>query len=405
MMKRLAAAVILPLALLVATGPQTAALQAPAPVPVATIPFDLAVRHIMLKITVNKSQPLSFVFDTGANEAIVRSDTATALGLSLHGSVSGGGAGAGRQAGHRVRDARWSLVGLEDFSQPVVLSLPFATLPAGLGQDVDGIVGAQFIKEFVVELDYQARVMRLHDRKKFTYAGQGTTLPLDFNSHHHPVLKATVTPVGGKPIEHQFVLDVGSGAALILHSPFVAEHRLIDPAKTIRTIGMAGAGGQSFGRTGRVASLQIGPYSLNDLPATFSQDQAGALADPTLAGNIGAAVASRFRVFLDYGRKRIILEPSPTFANPFEGPNTGLAIRAFGDDYRTFRVIDVLEDSPATGAGIREGDVITAVDDMPAEKFTLTSLLETLSASGSRRLTIRRGDERVTVTLTPRRLI
>jgi hypothetical protein len=51
------------------------------------------------------------------------------------------------------------------------------------------------------------------------------------------------------PIEHRFHLDTGSGAALILHTPFVREHKLLGPqSNTIRTIGLRGAGGESLGR-------------------------------------------------------------------------------------------------------------------------------------------------------------
>ena len=399
-----ALALLLSVALL-AGGRPAAIREQPAANPVA-IPFELAVRHIMVKVTINGSRPLSFVLDTGANMAIVRSDTAKELGLTLYGSVSSGGAGAGTMAGHRVRDARWSLVGLEGFSQPVSLALPFPALPRGLGQDVDGIIGGEFIKEFVIELDYQARRLILHNRKTFAYAGNGHTLPIQLNSNNHPLLKATVTPVGGKPIEDQFVLDLGSGGALVLHSPFVAKHNVPGPdLKTVRAIGMAGAGGRSVGRVGRVDSLQIGPYTIKEVPTTFSEDQGGAFADPTLGGNIGARIAERFKMFLDYGRKRIILEPSSKFAEAFEGRMTGLAVRAFGADYRTFRVTEVLEDSPGSEAGFQEGDVITAVDGVPAEKFTLTLLLEALLKPGSHALTIRRGETTLEVTLIPRRLV
>ena len=132
-------------------------------------------------------------------------------------------------------------------------------LPRGHGQDIDGIIGGEFIKQFVVELDYQTRTLVLHDRSTVRYRGRGETLPLELNSNGHPVVKAAVTPLGGKPIERLFTLDIGSGATLTLHSPFVSEHNLLGPqSKTIRAIGMVGAGGESVGRLGRVASLQLG---------------------------------------------------------------------------------------------------------------------------------------------------
>ena len=402
-MKRVAALLILPLALLVATGQRPVALQAPAPL--ATIPFELATRHVIVKVTINNSRPLSFVLDTGAHLAVVRMPVAKELGLHLEGSVSMGGAGGGRQAGQRVKNARWSLVGLRGFSQPITLAVPFEGMSPGMGQDIDGIIGGEFIKEFVLELDYQAKQLMLHDPRSFSYRGKGETLPMQFNANNHPVMRATLTAIGAKPVEAPFTLDIGSGGALILHSPFVAEQGLPGDVKTIRAIGMAGAGGQSFGRIGRVASLQIGTYTLKDVTATFSEDQGGAFADRTLAGNIGAQIVRRFRVFFDYGRKRITLEPSSAFDEPFDGPMTGLAVRAFGADYRTFRVAEVLEDSPATEAGIRTGDVITELDGVPAAKWSLSELLETLQKTTPHKLTITRGGETISVTLTPRRLL
>ena len=84
----------------------------PAPAPPVTIPFEVATRHIIVKVTVNNSRPLAFVLDTGANTAIVRMATATELGLSLEGSAKTGGVGGGAQTGRLVKNATWSLVGL-----------------------------------------------------------------------------------------------------------------------------------------------------------------------------------------------------------------------------------------------------------------------------------------------------
>ena len=63
-----------------------------------------------------------------------------------------------------------------------------------------------------------------------------------------------------------------------------------------------------------------------------------------------------------------------------------------------------MEDSPATEAGVREGDVITSIDGVPAEKFTLSLLLETLQKPSAQQLNIRRGEETIKVVLRPRRL-
>ncbi|HVH55196.1 MAG TPA: aspartyl protease family protein [Vicinamibacterales bacterium] len=371
-----------------------------------TITFELVTRHVIVHAKVNNSRPLWFVLDTGANAAIVTMATATELGLTLEGNVQGRGAGPGTQAGRRVKNATWSLVGLEKISQPVSLALPMTLLPSGLGHDVDGIIGGEFIKQFVLALDYQARTITFHDRKTFRYNGNGQTLPLDFTADGHPVLKAAVTPLGGAPIEHRFMLDIGSGLALALHSPFVAEHNLLrEQSGTIRAIGMAGAGGVSVGRLGRVGTVQIGTFTIANPITLLSEDKAGAFANASLAGNIGAQIASRFRMIFDYGRRSIILEPSATFADPFDRAMSGIALRGEGSDHRTFRVKEVLENSPATEAGLAEGDVITSIDGVAASTLTLTAILEMLDKAVARELTLQRGEQVLKVTLTPRRLI
>ena len=371
-----------------------------------TIPFELASRHIIVKVSVNKSRPLSFVLDTGANLAIVRMNVARELGLTLEGSVTAGGAGGGTQTGSRVRNATWSLAGLERVTQPVTLALPLPDLPAALGRDLDGIIGGEFIKQFVVELDYQARVMRLHDPAAFVYHGRGETLPIEINPNGHPVVQATVTLPDGTRLERPFLLDIGSGLAVAFHSPFVIEQDLLHAqSKTIRAIGAAGAGGRSVGRVGRVPALQLGSFTIANPIALFSEDKAGAFANRAQAGNIGAQIVRRFRTFLDYGRRRIILEPSAEFDEPFDRAFSGVALRAEGSDYRTFRIREVLEESPATDAGLAEGDIISAIDGMPAATLTLAAINELFEKPVKYELTIRRGDQTLTVALTPRRLI
>ena len=134
---------------------------------VIAIPFELAGRHIIVKVTVGSSRPLSFVFDTGAHAAIIRMDVAKELGLRLEGDVRSGGAGPGTQTGSFVRGARWSLVGLPGVTQPLSLALPLPELSPAAGRSLDGIIGGEFIREFVVELDYQAKALRLHKPESF----------------------------------------------------------------------------------------------------------------------------------------------------------------------------------------------------------------------------------------------
>ena len=371
-----------------------------------SIPFELVNRHIVLKIKINNSRPLSFVFDTGDKVAIVDLDRAKELGLNLQGQARVGGAGSDTLGGSFVQGASWTLPGLDGFSQPVVLALPLSRFAARFGHDFDGIVGSDFIRQFVVEIDYQKHLLVLHEKDKFTYAGDGESIPIQLNGQGHPSIEGEVTPIGGQPIKGKFVLDIGSGGALALYSPFVADHRLLNSGlKTIRSIGAGGAGGQTTGQIGRVSELKIGRFRINSPYTLFSEDKAGAFATSALAGNIGEQIASRFRLFLDYDHARIILEPTPNLGEAFDRAYGGMALIAEGKDFTTFRISEVLEKSPAAEVGLQKDDVIVQVNDRPSNEYTLTRMNEMFERPLTYKLKIRRGGQTLEVTLTPRKLV
>ena len=138
---RLTATAVLLTCLVVAPSQPPVVARQTATAAAVSIPFELATRHVIVQVSVNKSRPLSFVLDTGATAAIIRMEVARQLDLPLQGTVNTSGAGAGRQEGRFVKDATWSLIGLDGFEQRVALALPFTELPSALGRDVDGIIG------------------------------------------------------------------------------------------------------------------------------------------------------------------------------------------------------------------------------------------------------------------------
>jgi hypothetical protein len=388
-----------------ASHPFAAAAQKPAQPSPVVIPFEMVTRHIMIKVKINNSAPLWFILDTGDKVAIVDLARAKSLGLNLQGEVHVGGAGPGVLTGSTVRDASLSVAGLEGNTQPVVLAIPLDRLQPRFGHDIDGIIGGDFIKQFVVEIDYPAGVLRFHDKDKFTYSGTGEIIPMRLNSGGHPIIDAEVTVTGRPPIKAKFVINIGSGSSLALHAPFVAqEHLPFADQKTIRAIGGGGAGGKVTGRMGRIAGLRIGKFQIDNTPTLFSEDKSGAFASSEMQGNIGAQILSKFKVFLDYGRDRIILEPNASLKDLIGPATSGLRLIAEGADYKTFRVEELLEASPAVEAGLQVGDLVLAVDGHPASELTLSSLHETFEKPGPHKIAVRRGEQTLQITLTPRRL-
>lgn len=375
--------------------------------PPVSVPFELVNRHIILPATVNGSAPLSFLLDTGDRVGVIDLERARQLGLTFGREMKVAGIGASQMSGYFMSNATVTVQALPQAPQPLVAALPLSQLATRLGHEFDGILGADFIRQFVVELDYARRTVTFHDPAAFRYEGRGESVRIRFNASGHPLIDdAAVTPLGGEPIGGTFVIDIGSGGSVALYSPFVAAHHLPAPGdRTIRAIGLSGTGGEGTGRYGRLAAMRIGRLTLARPIALFSADTAGAFATPDHTGNIGYDILRRFRLFLDYSHSRIIFEPVPGFEAPFVRPSTGFTFETAPHDFHAFTITGVLEATPAAEAGLEPGDALVAIDGRPAAELTLTSISDLFEQPVRRTLIVRRGGETLTIALTPRVLI
>lgn len=371
-----------------------------------TVPFEMINKSIFIPVRVGQSRPLWFVLDTGDKYAVIDLALAKSLGLQMTDAVPVGGAGKNVIEGRLLKDSPFQVVGLEPFRQPLFLAVPLADLAHVSGHEFSGTLGYDFISQFVIEIDYVKRRLVLHDRDSFDYRGSGDILPVTFNAAAHPVVHARIIDSGRAPVDAAFVFDLGSSAAVIFNTPFVDQQKFLTGTRqVVPWLEGRGFGGAIDGSVGRVDALQLGSFTIEKPVAVFARAAAGPFASTEVQGNIGAAILEKFNVILDYARSRIILEPNAHFHEPIEYNRSGLSLTAAGDDFKTIRIAAVAENGPASDAGLRTGDVVSEIDSRPAAELTLSEIRRIFHDSTECTLTIRRGDERLTVKLKLRRII
>ncbi|HKV41016.1 MAG TPA: aspartyl protease family protein [Blastocatellia bacterium] len=374
---------------------------------IATIPIKLVKNHIFIRVEVNNSGPLWFLFDTGDKFAILNLERAKQLNVELQGKVRAMGGGPGALEGAMVKSASVTVAGLSGFSQPVVVAIPLGAIEAQMGHQIDGLIGADFISQYVVEIDYASTIMRLYEKDGYAYSGTGTSIPIHLNGSGHLLADAQLLIQGRSPIDATFVVDLGSNAFLSLHRPFVDSQHLVSPnQKTLRMVIGFGAGGESVGLLGRIAGLKIGGFTIDNPVTNFSQDEAGVFANASeIQGNIGAQIMEKFKVILDYGNNRMILEPNSHFADPMEADMSGLILVSEGTDYKTIRISQVTPSTPGAEAGLKPGDTIVSVDGDAQASLTLSSMEEMFSTPATHTLRVKRENEVFNVELKLRRLV
>jgi len=369
-----------------------------------TIPFLLRSNHVYVRGTVNASDSLWFFVDTGAGSNVISAESISRLGLKTEGLGEAHGAGGTVQAG-RVVGATIRVAGLQ-FGDVLTASIPLQAVATQVGLPVEGIIGSPLFQHSVVEFDYARSVLVVHAPGSFHYGGPGKSVPIEIRPNQHPYVQATVTLQGGKPITEPFVIDTGSSSALILGPQFVDQHHALDSLPKSVTGRSGGVGGSSFNPVGRVASLALGPYTLEQPITTFMQKTGGTISDAIAGGNIGGDVLRRFKVIFDYKGKTMTLEPNALYGAPFEADMTGIVPQVLTDGTRGVAVAAVQPDSPASEAGIAVGDVLESVDGAPLDAGSLAGARERLRQPGvTVRFGLRRGAARSEVTLVTRRLI
>jgi hypothetical protein len=369
------------------------------------IPFELYANVIFLQARVNNSPPLWFILDTGASGTLINTSRVKGLGLKYLDTAKLTGMG-GSVKGDYLGGATFSLPGVEVFDRKIV-SMPIDPLLSRVGRVVDGVIGYDFFKLFVVEIDYVAKTINLYDPRGYTYSGPGERVPFRVRGKGTPFTRVKIELAGRDAVEGEFEIDTGADSALSINGPFTEAHGLLKSlAHKSGTLTGAGAGGDSPYISARVGSMQLGRFRFESPVVSFSQDTKGSGASTESAGQLGTEIFRRFRVVFDYSRGRMILEPNQNFSEPFETDMSGLDLVAEGSDLRTFTVNAVEANSPADAAGLREEDVLVAIDGRPVAELNLDQLTSMFTHEGKEyELTVKRGQETLKVKMKLRRLI
>jgi hypothetical protein len=285
--------------------------------------------------------------------------------------------------------------------------LPLQSLEPRLGRHVDGILGYDFIKEFVTEIDYERRSISFYDPRSYRRAARGAIIPFDVRGGT-PYVNTTINLTNADRVSGEFEIDTGSDGALGIYDYFARAKALRRrlPRLSSPHAG-AGVGGETSSVEARVKSFQLGRFQIKNPVVELSEDdkeEGGAR--PKYDGMIGTEVFRRFHVRIDYPRRQLILEPDRFFGEPYETDMSGIDLIAEGEDFRAFRVVSVTPATPGAEAGVRAGDLITEIDGRAASSFTLDEITQMFARAGRMyALTLGRGGETLHVSIKLRRMI
>jgi hypothetical protein len=369
------------------------------------IAFELYNNFVFIPVRINGSEPFSFLLDSGANTSLLNEALANSLGIEVeHQHESNIGAGEASTRLGFSKGVTLSLAGVDVPSKRVAV-VPLADFESIVGRRIDGILGADLFKRWVVTIDYAARTITLEDPREFAYSGNGEFIPLRL-SGDRPFVKATVTPVDSNPIEGLFVIDTGDSSTIAFHTPFVEKYKLRSQNQKMIAHPSHGISGDSRSWWGRIARFKLGEITIDHPVATFAEATKGSDADRSYDGRLCGEILRRFKVTLDYSRHQMILEPNAAFTEAYDFDMSGLSLVVQGQDFKTIKVSHVEGDSPASEAGLKEEDIIETLDNKLAAEIGLQQIKQMFKKEGQEYLIgVKRGDSHIQFRIKVRRLI
>jgi predicted aspartyl protease len=377
------------------------------------VPFELHANLIVVPIRINNSDTLNFILDTGVSITLLTDpNVAHQLGLVPLRSVKIAGAGGEGDVTAAVTLGSTVRIGnIRADNLPVlVLSEDILSLSDYIGFPIHGIFGYDLFKRFVVNIDFEAKnlTFSLPEKHHYREKREGVRLPITIEDTK-PYLSAMAIVEHDKSVPIKVIVDTGAGHALSLDLGSHEEIRL--PGKVVRTQLGRGLSGVINGNLGRLERLKIGNYILDNVVTSFPDSSSfnlGPGRNGGRQGNVGCELLRRFNVTFNYHDNYMALKPiKKRLKETFEHDMSGMELRARGNNYRTYVIQKVMEGTPASQAGLQEGDEILFVNGSPARDIPLNDIYKLLQKKEGKevKLIVKRGNEMFYTSFFLRRII
>jgi hypothetical protein len=356
------------------------------------IPIQIQNNLIVVPVVLNDILPLKFIVDTGVRTAILTQKTFSdilKLPYNRKYSISGPG-------GEKLIDAyvannvSIALPGVTGKGHALlVLDQDYLELRNYLGTDVHGILGYELFNRFIVKIDYKRKVMTLTMPEKIRIGKKYQELPMLIEDTK-PFILTSVTLSPGNSMTAKLLIDTGASHGLMLEPS--SDERIVVPSNTVSSVIGRGLGGEITGKIGRIESLKLGDYTMNNILANFPDPNSYMdTLKRTLTfrhGTIGGEVLSRFKIIFNYPQGKFYIKKTGEFKKAFYLNLSGIDLKAKGARLDVFEVSGVRQSSPADKTGIQPGDLIISVNGIATKDLHLNQINALLNSKPGKRVAV-----------------
>jgi predicted aspartyl protease len=257
---------------------------------------------ILVPVCVEGKGPFQFILDTGASHSLLSEQLSATLGIRPEGERQAMGAG----GPVKMTLARVTSVSVGSTARQnirVGITKEIERVASVVQTQIDGDLGYDFLKDFVLTIDYRDCLLRLGPPTEVVNSPAPATLvPFQLAAAAKPLILVPAMVNGQGPFS--FALDTGASRTMIsgelartLHIPIVEEGSA------------TGGGGQVKMAAGKLNSLAVGHTTVYDHGIGVGEflTMLSQAVGNKLDGILGFNFLRQFRVTIDYPGSRLAL--------------------------------------------------------------------------------------------------
>lgn len=356
----------------------------------AQIPIEIHNNLIVIPVVLNDALPLKFILDTGVRTAILTQKTFSDildLQYTRKYTISGPG-GQNLVDAYITNNVSLELPGVHGRGHAMlVLGQDYLELRNYLGTDVHGILGYELFSRFIIQVDYEKKMLTLMLPEKFRKHRRFQALPISIEDTK-PYIIIPIVFENGTTMNAKLLIDSGASHGLMLEP--TSDSIIQVPKNAVSSLLGRGLGGEIVGKAGRVKSVRLGEYELENVIANFPDPNS--YSDSIKIGNVfrngalGGELLSRFVVIFNFPQEKVFLKKNSAFKKNFYYNLSGITLKAKGSQLNIFEVTEVRDQSPSQVSGIFPGDIVVSVNGIEAKELDLNVLNGYLNSKPGRKI-------------------
>jgi hypothetical protein len=365
-------------------------------------PIEVYNNLVVVPIILNYQLPLKFILDTGVRTSILTEKAySDILNLAYARKYSIAGPGGEKLVDAYVtNNVSLDMPGVQGRGHAMlVLDQDYLELRNYLGTDVHGILGYELFSRFIVQIDYERKLLTLMLPERFKEKKKFQWLPIRIEDTK-PYVTINLEMNDTTSVSAKLLVDSGASHGLFLETS--SNPKIKIPERHVESIIGRGLGGVITGEISKIKSVNIGqfqiPHVITNFPDPNSYMDTLKLSRSVFRnGSIGGEILSRFTVIFNFPGEKIYFKKNSNYKKEFYFNMSGLTIRAKGSRLKDFEITDIRENSPSKRVDIKIGDKIVTVNGISAGELDLNTINGFLNSKPGRKITLvlNRNNERI----------